>query len=508
MSDQLIECIPNFSEARRSDIVNEIIDSIRVISNIEVLDFHSDVDHNRTVVTFIGPPSAVEEAAFQAVKTASKLIDLDHHTGSHPRLGATDVIPFVPISGVSMEDCVQLCHHLAKRISNELSIPIYLYEEAALKPERKNLERIRKGEYELLKKEIQTNPERKPDFGPTKLTTAGATIIGARNPLIAFNVYLDSDNIQFAKSIAHKIRESSGGLPSVKALGMMVNGLAQVSMNLTNFNQTSIQQVFEAIQAEVSNLNIKIHHSELVGLVPQDALNDTAIRFLKLDDFKEDQILEKHLNIKRPSSENNNSDILEEMASDKPAPGGGSAAAFTGAMAAALVSMVARLTIGRKKYVAVDAQMQEILAQAEKMRYQLTEYVQKDSEAFQKVMTAFKLPKDTAEQELIRLKEIEDSTYEATQVPMQVAQWSVLVLALSERVAALGNINAITDAGSAAALAMASIKSAGYNVKINLSDLADGVTLERMQTQINQIEQRAIKLEQLTLNTIKERGNI
>jgi len=508
MADQLIECIPNFSEARRPDVVKEIIQSIRDNSNVQVLDFHSDEDHNRTVVTFIGPPKDVEDAAFRAVKKASELIDLDHHTGSHPRLGATDVVPLLPITGISMEDCVQISRQLAERIGRELQIPVYLYEESALIPKRKNLEYIRKGEYELLKQEILKNPDRLPDFGPKRLNSAGATIIGARNPLIAFNVYLDTDNIHTAKSIAHVIRESSGGLPYVKALGMKVQGLAQVSMNLTNFRHTSILQVYAAIRVQATKFKVKIHHSELIGLIPEEALLGTATTFLQLVDFNEDQILEHRLNQLKSSLVNIHSNILDEMASDKPAPGGGSAAAFTGAMAAALVSMVARLTIGKKKYSEVEAQMQEILTQSEKLRSLLTEYVQQDAQAFLSVMAAFKLPKDTDEQGNSRLKAIEAATYEATQVPMQVAQWSVTVLALSERVAALGNINAITDAGSAGALAMASIKSAGYNVKINLADLVDEVTIERMQTQINQIEQRASKIEDQLFQTIKERGCI
>jgi glutamate formiminotransferase/formiminotetrahydrofolate cyclodeaminase len=508
MSDQLIECIPNFSEARRPDIVSQIIDKIKEVSNIHVLDFHSDEDHNRTVVTFVGPPAEVEEAAFQGIKIAAELIDLNNHTGSHPRLGATDVVPFVPIAGVSMKECISLCHHLAKRVGNELHIPVYLYEEAAKIPERKNLERIRKGEYELLKHEIQSNLARKPDFGPSKLSPAGAVIIGARNPLIAFNVYLDTDDVQKAKTIAHAIRESSGGLISVKALGMLVNGKAQVSMNLTNFHQTSILQVYETILSQAIKLKIRVHHSELVGLVPQEALMDTAIGFLKLDDFSGDQILEQRLNIIKLKSVKDELAILDEIASEEPSPGGGSSAALAGALASALVSMVARLTVSKKKYANVSAQMKEILHQSEKLRSQLTEFVHEDARAFEKVMAAFKLPKETDEQKTFRFKTIEETTLEATRVPMQVAQWSVTVLALCERVAAIGNINAITDAGSAGAMAMASIRSAGYNVKINLADLTDEVTIERLQIQINQIEQRAAKLEDQLLATIKERGGI
>ena len=288
MSGQLIECIPNFSEARRPEVIKEITHAIQSIPNVQILDLHSDKDHNRTVVTYIGSPKDVEEAAFQAIKKASELINMEQHTGSHPRLGATDVVPFVPISGVSMDDCINIAHHLAKRVGSELQIPVYLYEEAALKPERKNLEKIRRGEYELLKNEIITNDVRTPDLGPRILTSAGATVIGARNPLIAFNVYLDSGDLLKARSIAQAIRESSGGLPSVKALGMMVNGLAQVSMNLTNFRRTSIFQVIEAIRIQATKLNTTIHHSELVGLIGKYRTDIQPVLFSYEDFFEED----------------------------------------------------------------------------------------------------------------------------------------------------------------------------------------------------------------------------
>ena len=508
MPDKLIECIPNFSESRRPDVINEIARTIASIQNIQLLDIHSDNDHNRTVITFIGPPESVEEAAFLAIKKASELINLDNHKGSHPRMGATDVVPLVPISGVSMDECINIARHLAKRVGKELQIPVYLYEEAAFLPERKKLENIRRGEYELLKEEIKTNISRIPDFGPSIIGPAGATVIGARNPLIAFNVYLDSDDLDKAKTIARAIRESSGGLASVKALGMMVNGQAQVSMNLTNFNNTSLFQVIEAIRIQAAKLNTTIHHSELVGLVPQDALMETAKTFLQLDDFKPDQILERKLF--KASSEKIASDysLLDEFASSKPAPGGGSAAAFSGAMAAALVSMVARLTIGKKKYSSVEAQMDEIILQSEKIRSQLTDLVQKDALAFEDVMLAFRLPKDTPEMESIRMNAIEKATQNAAQVPMQVAQLSLTILALAERVVTLGNINAISDGGSAGALAMASIKAASYNVRINLANMSDAIVRDSMQNQIEQIEQRASTVENQLLKSIIHRGGI
>jgi glutamate formiminotransferase/formiminotetrahydrofolate cyclodeaminase len=508
MPEQMIECIPNFSEARKPEVVKAILDSIQAVSKITILDVHSDNDHNRTVVTYIGPPQEVEEAAFLAIKTAAELIDLDHHTGSHPRLGATDVVPFIPISGADINDCVKIARHLAQRVGRDLLIPVYLYEQAALDPKRIKLERIRKGEYELLKQEIRTNLDRKPDFGPSMMTPAGATIIGARNPLIAFNVYLASNDIQAAKTIARSIRESSGGLPSVKALGMLVDGLAQVSMNLTNYKQTSLLQVFNAIETLAGKQHLNIHHSELVGLIPREALMESAIGHLRLDGFKEDQVLEHRLLEVGTGLNNKSFAILDDFASEKPTPGGGSAAAFSGALAAALVSMVTRLTIGKKRYASVTPQMHEILLQSEKLRSLLTDSVKQDSKAFEEVMSAFKLPKETSEQEQIRMEAIESSTRMAAQVPMQVAHWSALVLALSERVANLGNITAISDAGSAGVLAMASVKAALFNVRINLMNLTDEVTVASMQNEIDQLEKRTSSTEAQLTKILKERGSI
>ncbi len=235
----LIECIPNFSEARRPEVIDQIVSAITSVEGARLLDRSSDLDHNRTVLTYAGPPEAVEEAAFRAIKTAAELIDLNKHTGEHPRIGATDVVPFVPLSGATMEDCVAMAKRLGQRVGDELNIPVYLYEAAATRPERTNLENIRRGQYEGLKIEIESNPDRKPDYGPAKLGSAGATVIGARSPLIAFNVYLTTSEVEIAKKIAKAVRQSSGGLRYVKALGLLVEGRAQVSMNLTNFRETS-----------------------------------------------------------------------------------------------------------------------------------------------------------------------------------------------------------------------------------------------------------------------------
>jgi glutamate formiminotransferase len=239
MTTPIVECIANYSEARRPEVVESIAEAVRSVQGAQVLDRHSDMDHNRTVITFAGPPEAVEEAAFRSIARAAELIDLNEHRGEHPRIGATDVVPFVPISEVSMDDCVAIARRLGQRVADELGIPVYLYEKAAVRPERTRLEVIRRGEYEALKEEIGTNPEREPDFGPNQVGPAGATVIGARSPLIAFNVYLTSDDQAIAKKIARAIRHSSGGLRHVKALGLLVDGRAQVSMNLTDFRRSS-----------------------------------------------------------------------------------------------------------------------------------------------------------------------------------------------------------------------------------------------------------------------------
>jgi glutamate formiminotransferase/formiminotetrahydrofolate cyclodeaminase len=510
MPDPLVECIPNFSEARRPEVVEAIQASITGVAEISLLNSSSDTDHNRSVITYAGPPAAVEEAAFRAIQTAARLINLDQHSGSHPRLGATDVVPFVPISGISMEECVQMARRLGERVGRELNIPVYLYEQAATRPERTNLENIRRGQYEGLKMEIATNPERQPDFGPTQLGPAGATVIGARPPLVAYNVYLDTEDVGIAKAIAKKIRQSSGGLPSVKALGMLVEGRAQVSMNLTNFRQTSVKTVVEAIRKEAAQYGLTIHHSELIGLIPQDALIDSAVQYLQLDRFQPGQILERQLaeaTAPEPASTPAGS-FLEALASATPTPGGGSAAAQAGAMGAALVAMVARLTIGRKKYAAMEDQMKEILNQAERLRQELSEAVEEDAAAFEGVLSAFRLPKTTPQQELIRFSMIDQATLVAAHMPLGVAQKAVLVMALAERCAALGNLNAISDAASGAALARACLNAAGYNVRININGLSDRTAGDPLLSQLQALEARAIKLEQDLQLSLRTRGGI
>ncbi len=294
---KLVECIPNFSEGRREEVVDEIVNAIRSVEGVKLLDMEMDADHNRSVITFIGEPAPVKEAAFRAAKKAAELIDMDVHRGEHPRMGAADVIPFVPISDVKMEECIEMAKEVGERIGGELKIPVYLYEEAATRPDRVNLADVRRGQYEGLKKEIEVNPDRKPDFGPAKIGKAGATAVGARMPLVAFNVYLGTDNIKIAKSIAKAVRNSSGGLRFVKAMGFEIKerGLVQVSMNLTNYKKTPIHRVFEMIKSEASRFGVRIVEGEIVGLVPEDALLDAAKFYLRLNAFKKRQVLEKRM---------------------------------------------------------------------------------------------------------------------------------------------------------------------------------------------------------------------
>lgn len=292
---KIVECVPNFSEGRNPDVIEKIVAAIAAVDGVKVLDSSSDADHNRSVVTFVAPPETVGEAAFAGIAKAAELIDMTRHTGGHPRMGATDVCPFIPIRGVSMDDCVEIAEKLGQRVGDELGIPVYLYEKAATRPERENLAKVRKGQYEGIRDTIATDPARTPDFGPAKMGTAGATAIGARQFLIAFNVYLNTTNVDIAKKIGKAVRHSGGGLRYVKAMGLEVDGKAQVSMNLTDFTGTPVFRVVEMIRREAARYGVGIESTELIGLIPQQALIDAAVWYLQLDGFSPEQVLENRL---------------------------------------------------------------------------------------------------------------------------------------------------------------------------------------------------------------------
>lgn len=292
---QIVECVPNFSEGRRQEIIDAIVAAIAAAPGAQVLDTQTDADHNRTVVTFVGEPEVVLEGAFQGARRAAELINLDEHSGAHPRMGATDVIPFVPIRGLTMADCVELARRLGQRIGEELEIPVFLYEEAATRPERQNLADVRKGQYEGIRELIASDPAHAPDFGPRRMGPAGATAVGARPFLVAFNVYLATGDVEIAKKIAKTVRHSTGGLRFVKALGLLVEGQAQVSMNLTDFRRTPIHVVVEMIRREAARYGVLVARSELVGMIPQEALLEAACWYLQLDGFRPEQVLENRL---------------------------------------------------------------------------------------------------------------------------------------------------------------------------------------------------------------------
>jgi glutamate formiminotransferase/formiminotetrahydrofolate cyclodeaminase len=504
MPEALIECIPNFSEGRRVGVVDEIEAAIRAVTTVRMLDRNMDHDHNRCVLSFAGSPEGVVEAAFAAIRRASELIDMTQHKGEHPRIGATDVVPFVPLSGATMEDCVALARRLGERVGSELGIPVYLYEAAASRPERANLENIRRGEYEGLRDEIISNPDRAPDFGPSRLGKAGATVIGARAPLVAYNVYLTTDDVEIARKVAAAIRQSSGGLRFVKALGMLVDGRAQVSMNLTDFTRTPIARVVEMIRREAARYGVGVHHAELVGLIPQMALVEAARWYLQLDQFQPDQVLEARLYAGQGDGPAGAA-FLADLAAGTATPGGGSAAAYAGAMAAALVGMVARLTRGKKKYADVEERMRAIEQSADALRSQLHTAVAQDARAFDGVMNALRLPRGTEPEQEQRLQALEEATRQAALVPLGVARLACEVLELAAEACEIGNLNAISDAASAAALARASLTGADRNVRVNAASLRDASPAEAWLTDLSELGARADAAEARTRGAFQAR---
>jgi glutamate formiminotransferase/formiminotetrahydrofolate cyclodeaminase len=486
------------------ELIDEIVQSFSSINEVELLDRSSDPDHNRTVLTIAGPLKPVGQAAFLAIRKAAELIDMDLHQGEHPRLGATDVVPFVPLGDTEMKECVDLARSLGKQVGEQLQIPVYLYEQAALIPERKNLEAVRKGEYELLKKDIGVKTERAPDFGPTELGKAGAVIIGARQPLIAYNVYLDTRDVEIARKIARAVRFSSGGLRYVKALGMEVDGLAQVSMNLTDYSRTPIARVQEMIRREAQRFGVAIHHAELIGLIPERAVVDTVEWYLQLEELDSAQILESRLRDRVGASE----PFLKQLASASPTPGGGSAAAYSGAMAAALARMVAKLTIGKKKYAAVEKRMLEIADQAETLHKELESAVDEDAQAFNQVLDSYRKPKETDEEQLSRAAAIEQATQYAAEIPLAVASRSLEVLRLALELAEVGNKNAISDAAAAGYLAIASIQTAEKNVRINIQSLKAKKQANHLDLQITAIRDESERLSQALDRLLADRANL
>jgi len=391
MPAPLVECVPNFSEGRDPATLEALRLALTGVPGIRLLDVQADASHHRSVFTFVASPEAAVEAAFRAARVARERIDLTRHRGEHPRMGATDVVPFIPVRDVTMETCIGLARALGERIGTELEIPVFLYARAAARPERERLPAVRKGEFEGLRDRIGSDPAAEPDFGPRHIhATAGATAVGARPFLVAYNIYLDTSETTVAKEIAKQIRTSSGGLPAVQASGFEVGGKAQVSMNLLDLDVTSPATVFAAVEMEARKRGTRIERSEVVGLIPERGILGAGAAALKLPDAADHLLEAKVREAEGPSLDG----WLDELAAAAPAPGGGSASALAGAVAAGLVAMVCRLTIGRKAYAAATPRVREILDQAEALRGDLRRLVDRDASSYDGVMAAYKIPKE------------------------------------------------------------------------------------------------------------------
>lgn len=528
MAKQLIECVPNFSEGQDMEIIRQITDEIESVEGVKLLDVDPGKATNRTVVTFVGEPAPVIEAAFLAIKKASEIIDMSKHSGEHPRMGATDVCPLIPISNISMEETAKWAHKLAENVGQHLDIPIYMYESAATSSERQNLAVVRAGEYEGLPEKL-ANPEWKPDYGPAQFNPqAGATAIGARDFLIAYNVNLNTTSVRRANSVAFDIREKGrvkrtghpitgsvvkdkdgntlrtpGSCKSVKAIGWFIEeyGVAQISMNLTNINDTPLHKAFEECNKSATRRGMRVTGSELVGLVPLKVMLETgkyflakqqrslgvnegelikiAVKSLGLDELGEfdpqKKIIEYQLqaDAERPLAKMDLTTFADETASESPAPGGGSIAAYVGSLGAALGGMVANLSAHKRGW---DERWEEFSVWAEKgqkLKDELLFLVDEDTYSFNAIIDAFRLPKGTNEEKAARKQAIQDATKYAIEVPFKVMKTSHQIFELCEAMANIGNPNSVSDAGVGALCARAAIHGAFLNVKINASGLDD-----------------------------------
>ncbi len=520
---QLVECVPNFSEGRDMTKIDQITKEISDTEGVKLLDVDPGKDTNRTVVTFIGTPQGVLDAAFKAIAKAADVIDMSKHTGAHARMGATDVCPFVPVSGVTMEDCAELARKLGKRVGDELGIPVYLYENAASRPERQNLADVRSGEYEGLTEKLK-DPEWKPDFGPAEFNArAGATVIGAREFLIAYNINLNTRDVKIAKDIAFTIREKGrlrrdkdgkvvrdkdgtalrvpGKFQACKAVGWYMEdfGRAQISINFVNYKITPPHLVFDEACKLADGLGVRVTGSELVGLIPLEALLQAGKHYLKkqgkttgvpeselvhiavlslglsdLYPFEEDKkIIEYQFDRGNTLTRMRVDDFTNLLSTDSPAPGGGSVAALCGGLSGALSSMVAALTHGKKGYEETFDEMEEIGVQGQKLKDAFMADVDRDTDAFNKVMDAMRLPKKTDEDKAARADAIEEATKQATLVPFGVLERALEAAKLARGVVEKGNTNSISDAAVAALSARTCAEGAYLNVKINLPGIQD-----------------------------------
>jgi glutamate formiminotransferase/formiminotetrahydrofolate cyclodeaminase len=542
---KIVECVPNFSEGRDMTIIDKITAEIKAVPGARLLDVDPGADTNRTVVTFIGDPAAVKEAAFRVVKKAAELIDMSKHKGEHPRMGATDVCPFIPVSGVTMEECVEIARAVGKRIGEELAFPVYLYEYAASSEERRNLANVRSGEYEGLQEKLK-DPHWKPDFGPAKFNPrTGATAVGARDFLIAYNVNLNTTDAKLAHEIATTIRESGkkkrdengkfakdkdgnavtepGLLKNCKAVGWYIDTYeaAQISINLTNYHVTPPHMAFDTVSDLAGKMGMRVTGSELVGLIPLEAILQAgnyylekqgksrgiperqvikaAIRSLGLREVAEFDIDKKIIEYQARQRDKalvdmTCADFTDELSTDSPAPGGGSVAALCGALSSALSAMVGNLTFSKKQYKNVWPEVEQIAIESQALKDAFLRAVDDDTDAFNKVMDCFKMPKGTPEEKTARDEAVQEATKNATLVPFNVLEKSVRAAELAKRIAEIGNQNSLSDAGVAGLTARTAAIGAYYNVLINLQSITDKEFVKKTFEDAEKLKDQAVSI--------------
>jgi len=513
--ESVVECVPNFSEGRSPQVIRQLVEAVESVDGAAVLDTHIDPDHNRSVITFVASAETIVEAAVRVAARAAELIDLRKHAGVHPRVGALDVLPFVPVRGVTLEDCIHLAHEAGERIAREVGVPVYFYESAARRPDRVNLEDVRRGGFEQLREEIGSKPERAPDAGAPRVhETAGACIVGARSLLVAYNVNLHTTDVVLAQRIARAVRGRDGGLRFLKALGFELRerGLTQVSMNLVRFEKTALHHAFEAVRREAERWGVRVAGSEIVGLIPQAALDRSAEYFLQIENFSPDLVLENRiasaLARKRESvaqlreAANGSAPVDTEAssrctaqaredaskpdnsgqsvsASDAPLAasdeitGGGAAAAHAATLAAALGEMVAHLIERKGKQEDMEREARDALQALETLRLRLSGAAEEDGASFAQVLAARRLPQKNEEERRARANAVEEALKGAASVPLEVASLAVQVGELLETLAELGEPAWLSDSATGTQLALASVKSARYNVLVNTSEIED-----------------------------------
>src|SRR6185437_11705297 len=506
---RLIECVPNFSEGRDAAKMDALVAAMQAVEGVYILDRESDADHNRCVITLAGEPEPVAEAALRGIGKALELIDLTKHSGAHPRLGATDVIPFIPVDGVSIDECVALAKKVGHEIWKRYQIPVYFYEAAATRPERTNLENVRKGPFEGIREEVLKNPDRAPDIGEPRLhPTAGAVIVGARKFLIAYNINLGTSDIDIAKKIAKSIRFSNGGLRYVKAMGVDLRArhVAQVSINMTDYEQTPLHRVFEMVRSEAARYGASIIGSEIVGLIPKRAIEMTAEFYLQFESFSPAQVFENRLAAALSGAPLDSGSgklaalarpFLSAVAEPTATPGGGSVSALAGALAASLAQMVAGLSRKKKSQAAYVDQLDRAVSDMHSAAIELADAIDRDAESYNAVLAAFKLPKDSPEDARHREEAIQQATRGAAEVPMAVARKSLELFERLGQLEAISSASMLSDLRVARLMAAAGARGALANVAINLDSITDASFVAAMRTQSQDIESR------LTASTVR-----